>query len=150
MTPEQLKARKKKERDAREEKACRAWAQEDERLQKYMDDPPSNLDLTSPTSPADIAMAATVELLWVKLEKMGILVPKHEKATWHNILYLAKAAGYFEVKKAKIPWNLPEFHKKSLARLGKLRNKGTCFVFKVLFSGALYALLATFMCVTPA
>ena len=93
---------------------------------RFMEHLASGLDLSSPSTPEEHAMVVLVEMLWQKMEVLGILVPRNTNATWHNIPDLGKAAGFMECEKLKIPWNVFEYHDKAVARLGKLRSKGLC------------------------
>ena len=128
MTPDQNKAKRKKDRKHCAEKAACAWAQEDTAMLPFMDLPYANMDLSNPSTAKQAAMTAGVDALWTEMEVMGILVPRNNKATWTNIPHRGKVAGYMEVRRLGIPWNVFEYNEKAMARLGKLRSRGDYFV----------------------
>ena len=54
-----------------------------------------------------------------------IFLPRNIYATWCKMPHRAKVAGFFEMKKANLPWNVEQYNEKSQARLCKFRmNKG--------------------------
>jgi hypothetical protein len=144
LTPAEKKKRLKRARDAREVQGCIKWAQEDDTLSKYMDVPECGLNLAAPSTEWEIAMAATIEVYWNKVEKMGIFVPRNNNATWNKMPYRAKAAAFILCKRMKIPWNIFEFDRKAYGRLSKLRSKGMYTSMYLLFCCCQCTTLPTF------
>ena len=125
LTKEEIKKKRAETRKSRNKKCALAWATEDPEMAKFLALPPSDLDLTSPSTDKEVELFVAAEALWQKHELLGIFVHKANKATWNNIPYRAKCAGFMECRKLHLPWNIDEYNEKAAARLTKLRAKGS-------------------------
>ena len=122
MTPEEKKEKRKTERKYRQEKATLSWANEDPDMAVYLNLPYANVDLSYPESDAGRAMKSKADTLWSKMLDFKIFLPKINAATWNNIPFRAKVAGWYECKRLELPWNVFEYNDKAQAKLAKIRQ----------------------------
>jgi hypothetical protein len=125
VTKAEISEKRKVAREKRNKKCALQWAMEAPEMAPFINMEPSELDLTCPSNDMEKRLFAIAETVWQKHELLGIFVPQITKATWNNIPYRAKAAGFMECRKAGLPWNIDEYNDKAASRLGKLRSKGS-------------------------
>jgi hypothetical protein len=119
LTPAQLKEKRKKERKYRQEKSALSWANEAPEMAKFLELPYANIDLSCPETDPERALKIKVDTLWVKLGLLQNFLPKHNLATWNNMPYMAKVAGWNELRRLKIPWNVFEYNDKAQSKLAR-------------------------------
>jgi hypothetical protein len=122
LTPEALKEKRKTERKYRQEKATLSWANEDPDMAVFLNLPYANVDLSYPETDAGRAMKSKADTLWTKMQDFKIFLPKINAATWNNIPFRAKVAGWYECKRLQLPWNVFEYNDKAQAKLAKIRQ----------------------------
>ena len=124
LTPAELKEKRRKERKERQEKSALSWAMEDPEMAKFLNLPYANIDLSSIETEKERALKIKVDALWVKMELLEIFLPRNINATWNNMPYAAKVAGWNELRKMRIPWNVFEYNDKAQGKLAKIRQLG--------------------------
>ena len=94
---------------------------EDPVMRKFLDDPPCPVNLHTARTVSEVAMVEKVKLFWEHLLFNGVLLPKHEHATWFNMPDEAKIWAFLALRERAILWSVEQFNDKGSAKLSKLR-----------------------------